>query len=216
MRKLDRDTAPAPICLSCYQHGKQNWGDLDPAHKQEIQQCLEKMQGSRCAYCEGPLDDLGRHIEHFRQKHVFPTLTFDWRNLYWSCDQTNSCGRYKDHDAGAYDPNDLIDPAQEDPDRFFRFRSDGTIHIRTADLSDKDRRRASETLRIFNLNPEHGRLRQMRRRALEAYQAQEPDILYALQECTPAERDAFISDELARTASDPFSAVIRHFFEAVR
>ncbi len=216
MRKLDRDTAPAPICLSCYQHGKQNWGDLDPAHKQELRQCLEKMQGSRCAYCEGPLDDLGRHIEHFRQKHVFPTLTFDWRNLYWSCDQANSCGRHKDHDAGAYDPNDLIDPAQEDPDHFFRFRSDGTIHIRTADLSDKDRRRASETLRIFNLNPEHGRLRQMRRRALEAYQAQEPDILHALEEFTPEERNAFISAELARTASDPFSAVIRHFFEAVQ
>jgi uncharacterized protein (TIGR02646 family) len=214
MRKLDRTSASAPVCLSCYQHGKHNWGDVQPAHKDLIRESLEEMQGRRCAYCEGPVDALGQHIEHFRTKHTFPSLTFDWKNLYWSCDQADSCGRHKDHDSGPYDPNDLIDPCREDPDRFFRFRSDGTIQVRT-DITDNEQHRARETLRVFNLNPTHGRLRQMRKRALEAYRAQDPDILEALETFESADREVIIAGELARTSSDPFSAVIRHFFERV-
>ena len=214
MRKLDRNSASPPVCLACYQHGKHNWGSVSSEHKDEIRVSLERMQGRRCAYCEGPVDTLGHHIEHFRAKGAFPKLTFDWSNLYWSCDKSDSCGRYKDHDSGPYDPDDLIDPCRENPDRFFKFRSDGTIQVRT-DIPDKEQHRAKETLRVFNLNPSQGRLRQMRMRALEAYTAQEPDILAALETLDPSERDAIIADELARTASEPFSAVIRHFFEQV-
>lgn len=214
MRKLDRSSASVPVCLSCYQHGKHNWGNVTSEQKDEIQKSLEEMQGRRCAYCEGPVDALGRHIEHFRTKHGFPALTFDWSNLYWSCEQSDSCGRHKDHSSAPYNPDDLIDPCREDPDRFFRFRSDGTIQVRT-DITEKEQRRAWETLRVFNLNPSHGRLRQMRKRALEAYKAQEPDILAVLETFESSERDAFIAEELKRTASEPFSAVIRHFFEQV-
>jgi len=214
MRQLDRNSALPPVCLTCYQHGKHNWGSVSLEHKDEIRASLEKMQGRRCAYCEGSVDSLGHHIEHFRAKGAFPKLTFDWSNLYWSCDASDSCGRHKDHDSGPYDPDDLIDPCREDPDRFFKFRSDGTIRVRT-DIPDKEQRRANETLRVFNLNPSQGRLRQMRKRALEAYTARDPDILAALETFEPSERDAIIADELARTASEPFSAVIRHFFAQI-
>src|SRR4051812_18958917 len=125
MRWLDRNAVPAPACLATYQHGLHTWDDVTPLDKSHIRAALEQMQGRRCAYCEGSLDALGRHVEHFRRKHAahFPHLTFVWTNLYWSCDQADSCGRFKDHGAGAYDPDDLIDPCVEDPDRLFRFRS---------------------------------------------------------------------------------------------
>lgn len=45
------------------------------------------------------------------------------------CDQADSCGHYKDSGAGAYNANDIIEPCVDDPDRFFRFRSDGTRPI---------------------------------------------------------------------------------------
>lgn len=212
MRKLDRSVAPPPACLGDYRHGTHTWGDVHGAHKQQIQAHLEKVQGRRCAYCEGPLDALGKHIEHFRKKSRYPALTFAWANLFWSCDQADCCGRFKDHDAGDFDPDEILDPSNDDPDRFFLFRSDGTIAVRRG-LSAKDRRRALETLRVFNLDPEHGRLRRMRQQALQTYQAVEPGILAALAEFTREECRAFVAEELERTGDEPFSTVIRHFFE---
>lgn len=214
MRSLDRTAVAAPPCLGQYRHGTHTWGDVGPPDKQQIRAHLEQLQGRMCAYCEGPLDSLGQHIEHFRRKHHFPRLTFDWVNLFWSCDRDDSCGRFKDHDAGAYDSDDIIDPCLDSPDRFFRFRSDGAIDVRV-DLSLRDEHRARETLRVFNLDPNNGRLRAMRRRALEAYQGLEPDILQALEDFSPAERGAFLAEEVARTCGEPFSSVIRHFFEDI-
>ena len=214
MRKLDRAAVAAPPCLGRYKHGQDNWNAVDHSERQQIRDALERMQGRRCAYCEGPLDELGQHIEHFRSRDRHSTLTFAWTNLYWSCDRHDSCGRYKDHDARPYVPDDLIDPCFDDPDRFFRFHSDGTIAVRH-DLPAADRRRAVETLRVFNLDPGHGRLRSMRQRVAEAYQAVEMGILDALIDCSEAERREFIEDEIARTADQPFSTVIRHFFETV-
>src|SRR5438105_4358499 len=110
MRKLDRGNVPAPVCLANYQVGAHTWNSLTYEDKEQIRQSLEQLQGRRCAYCEGSLDALGQHIEHFRRKGIghFPQFTFSWSNLYWSCYQDDSCGRFKDHSAGAYNPNDLI------------------------------------------------------------------------------------------------------------
>ncbi len=214
MRKLDRIGVPAPPCLARYQHGRDRWDDIGPADKEQIRAQLERMQGRRCAYCEGDLDALGRHIDHLRTRHAFPRLTFAWLNLFWSCDQSDSCGRHKDHDAGPYRPEDLLDPCEDDPDRFFRFRSDGTVQVRPG-LSSADARRARETLRVLNLDPEHGRLRAMRRRALDVYCALEPGILECLATSSEIERREYIAEELRRAAGQPFSAVVRHFFEDV-
>jgi uncharacterized protein (TIGR02646 family) len=169
---------------------------------------LELWQGRRCAYCEGPLDVLGQHIEHFRRKHHFQHLTFSWTNLYWSCDQSDSCGHYKDHGAGPYNPNDLIEPGIDDPDRFFRFRSDGTIQSRPG-LSPLDQHRAHETLRVFNLHSAYGRLRNMRKRAAATYLG----LLEDLDALTVEERQEYVRLEIHASAGEPFCTVIRHLFE---
>jgi uncharacterized protein (TIGR02646 family) len=216
VRRLDRRAVSPPACLREYKHGRDAWGDLtkNAPHREELHARLEQLQGTRCAYCEGPLDTLGKHVEHFRPRGKCPHLTFDWANLFWSCYQDDSCGRFKDHGAGTYDPDDLLDPCSDDPDQFFRFRSNGEIELRKG-LSKRDNRRAKETLRVFNLDPQHGRLRQMRARALKTYMGLEPDILAALEEFDPDERSVLILEELSRIHHEPFSTVIRHLFEEV-
>ncbi len=168
------------------------------------------MQGRRCAYCEGSLDLLGQHVEHFRRKRKHPLLTFTWSNLFWSCDRSDSCGHHKDQGDRVYEPADLIDPCVDDPSRFFRFRSNGTINVREG-LSERDRFRAEETLRVFNLHPEHGRLRNMRMAAASRYLSTVEDLA-ALE---PAERSAFAQLEIEATTAEPFSTMIRHMFEGV-
>ena len=207
MRKLDRTNIPAPNCLAQYNHGQQTWADVGPAEKQSIRLHLEQMQGKRCAYCEGSLDALGNHVEHFRPKGQHPHLTFDWGNLYWSCDRHDSCGHHKDNGAGAYNVDDLIDPCCEEPERYFRFRSDGTISVRSG-LSPYDERRARETIRVFSLDAEWGRLRRMRKEAVIGYVISANEALDA--GYTPDEIKDLFADELEATASLPFSTAIRH------
>lgn len=207
MRKLDRNSAAAPNCLAQFRHGQDTWNDVGGAEKSSIRASLEQMQGRRCAYCEGDLDALGQHIEHFWRKAHYPALTFEWTNLYWSCDQADSCGHYKDHGAGAYNAADLIKPCCDNPDAYFRFRSDGAISVRPG-LSQHDRHRAEETLRVFGLNPQWGRLRNMRKQALAGYIAAVDEARKA--ELSADEMKAYFTEELEQTVGLPFATAIRH------
>jgi uncharacterized protein (TIGR02646 family) len=210
MRKLDRATATAPGCLASYAHGRDNWGDVSHDDKQQIHASLEQMQGRRCAYCEGPLDSLGKHIEHFRRKSLFVHLTFAWPNLYCSCDQNDSCGHFKDQGADPYDPGDLLDPCADDASLFLHFRSDGTIDVRLG-ISAADAHRARETLRVFNLHVKFGRLRSMRKQVASMYLS----TVEELATWSPDERREYARHEIQATASEPFSTVVRHMFEDV-
>lgn len=205
MRKLDRTAATIPACLASCDYNTHRWDDAPSLDKAQIRNSLEQMQGKRCAYCEGGLDQLGQHIEHFRRKGVFRDLTFSWENLYWSCDQNDSCGHYKDHGAATYNPVNLVDPCHDDPDYFFKFHADGAIHIRTG-LSPQENHKAAETLRVFNLNPEYGRLRNMRKGAVSGY----VQMVDGVTGFTRDDMREFFRDELAATAHLPFSTAIRH------
>lgn len=209
MHQLDRTAVPSPACLASYNHGTQNWGQVTPDHKDEVRTHLEQLQGRRCAYCEASLDTFGQHIEHFRRKSLFPTLTFAWTNLLWSCDCSDHCGHFKDHGAGSYDPDDLIDPTIHDPERFFWFFSDGSIRLRTG-LNDSERNRANETLRVFNLDSEHGPLRHMRRAHCTGYIRAGEEIAEVAQVSPPEEWLPFLEEELANTRHLPFATAIKH------
>lgn len=217
MLRLERSLVAEPACLRNY-YATDTWEEVAPADKAQIRAALETLQGRRCAYCEGSLDELGAHIEHFRRKgrptapspaRSFPQLTFEWSNLYWSCDQKESCGQYKDHGAGAYEVAELLEPGVDDADAYLRFRSDGTIHVRGKDPTAC--RRAEETLRVFNLQPRRGRLRAMRKRAAAQYLALADDLALF----TPTERAQLLQDELARASGEPFFTTIRHMLEDV-
>jgi uncharacterized protein (TIGR02646 family) len=188
--------------------GHHTWKDLAPDDRKEIREALEEMQGRRCAYCEGDLDNLGQHIEHFRQRARFPGDMFQWRNLFWSCECLDSCGKHKDS-CSPYLASDLIDPSQEDPERFFLFISDGSISVR-ANISAQEQKRAVETLRIFNLNPAHGRLRRMRQMAVSGYLDSAKEISELAQFFSINEVQKFFADEVAEASKYPFSTAIKH------
>lgn len=208
MRRLQR--GPAPSCLARFLHGRDTWCDVRDEDRAELWDALVAMQGNRCAYCECEIFLGGRHIEHFRQRGRHPAGTFDWRNLFGSCNSLDSCGKHKDT-CGVYDPACLIKADDEEPDDFFVFVKDGTIAVRE-ELHAPAKVRAEETLRIFNLDAQHGRLREMRRAAvlghwhtieeIAEFAASDPG-----NECGWRE---FLEGEVQNALGLPFSAAIRH------
>jgi uncharacterized protein (TIGR02646 family) len=234
MHKLNRSAIPEPPCLHGYDHHAQTWDDFThdgTGCKRTVRRRLQRMQarpfptdegddeayeipGLCCAYCES-LIFYGGHIEHFRRKNqnFFPELTFAWTNLFIACASEEHCGHYKDRSsADPYDPDDLIKPDEHDPEDSLYFHSSGRVRIRERDgMTAQDRRRASETIRVFNLDC--GTLRGARRRALKSYTVKNPNFLEELMLFETADRLQFITQEIEATRWDPHSSTIRHYFE---
>lgn len=162
------------------------------------------MQHGRCAYCEADLSN-ARHIEHFRQRHSYPQGTFEWNNLFGSCDRADSCGRHKDH-CGAYNHTELIKPDVADPEHFLVFAATGTVHAR-ASLADPARRKAEETIRVMNLN---GTLKQIRRTLLLQYLETAETFAAMASEHGDAAVLPMLEEELRNISLLPFATAIKH------
>lgn len=203
MRRLFR--GPAPHCLSNFKHGTHNWDDVDSTQKAQIWQCLDVMQGLRCAYCEAGIDHRDRHIEHFVQKGRDQTKTFAWSNLFGSCNRDDSCGRFKDGNGRPYRDQDLIKPDAEDPEAYLVFEPHGAVRPRKG-LAQADAVKASETIRIFNLD---GVLKAIRRVEVIGYlqTAEEIAEFFAID---PVLGQQCLDQELQATAHLPFATAIKH------
>lgn len=208
MHQLDRTHTPAPAGLNRYAFGVNDWNDLTVNDRQEIRAALELMQTRRCAYCECDLDIFEPHIEHFRQRSRYPQGTFEWDNLFWSCQRTDSCGKFKDS-CGPYNHEDLIKPDVEDPEHFFLFITSGAIKLRTG-LTAGEQHRANETLRIFNLDEQWGPLRKMRQIAVSGYLRTLEDLQELRAVFSPEEIEAHINSEFDYTRRLPFCTAIKH------
>jgi len=208
MHKLQRGAAP--LCLRNYRYNRDTWSNGTPtsAEKCEIWQELYAMQGNRCAYCEAAIALGGQHIEHFRQRSRYPQGTFQWDNLFGSCNRQDTCGKHKDG-CGPYNHQDLIKPDVEDPDKYFIFVTDGTIKVREG-LPANDKHRAEETLRIFSLDHDNGPLRHMRKRASAGYLQTAEEIKNIANEFPPEDWLPLLMAEIAATSQHPFATAIRH------
>lgn len=206
MHRLYRDPVP-PNGLTKYRHGQDMWSNTCPTQVERaaIWEKLIAMQGNRCAYCEGPICENQREIEHFRQRSRYPQGTFDWLNLFGSCKRAGTCGDHKDK-CGAYPHQDLIKPDVEDPEDFFVFTPSGAIRPR-ANLPPHDQQRAKETIRILGLD---GALNQIRRSEVAGYiQTAEA---FAEMAATFSEDEwlPLLQEEIQNTAHLPFATAIRH------
>ncbi len=213
MKRLHRGVAPE--VLTHYKHGQHNWEDVTPTDKAAIRDAIREMQCGLCAYCEGSLDALDQHVEHRCRKRRHPGRTFEWTNLFGSCDRKDSCGHFKDSGAAPhYECHVLLDPCVDDPDDYLIIRQSGRV-VPCPALSDAARHRAQTTIDVLNLNLDHdhgGRsLCAERARRLQFYLQREPDLLGALASFSVDEAEAIIVDEIAATAHEPFSTIIRHF-----
>ncbi|WP_411382228.1 retron Ec78 anti-phage system effector HNH endonuclease PtuB [Pseudomonas sp. MPB26] len=206
MRRLHRQDE-APSGLRRYRHGRDKWTRTCPTQEERdgIWASLELMQGPRCAYCEGPTSPGNRHIEHFRQRDRYPQGTYDWNNLFGSCERASTCGKAKDR-CGTYPPEVLIKPDIEDPDAFLVFTPGGTVEPR-AGLSARDHLRASETIRILGLD---GALNEIRRAELSGY-LQTLEYFVEIADTFPEEEwIQELQQEVSNAAHLPYATAIRH------
>jgi uncharacterized protein (TIGR02646 family) len=201
----------APLCLHHYRHGQNNWRDVKSDEKTEIWARLNAMQGNRCAYCEcairtGP-DNHHAHIEHFRQRSRHPQGTFEWYNLFGSCNHPESCGTHKDKQI--YHHRDLIKADQENPEHYLRFLPDGQV-VPANNLDPKEVQRANETIRVFNLN---GSLRQIRENHVMGYLNTAEELLGLSEVFEEEEWRPFLEQELRAISGQPFETAIRHVLQ---
>ena len=207
MHKLNRPIQPRG--LGQFAHGRNVWGDVLPVNKTEIWQSIDAMQQKRCAYCEIDIQTdrakRNAHIEHFRQRSNYPQGTFQWANIFGSCNRQDSCGKHKDG-LPAYDHQDLIKMDAENPEQFLKFSPDGNV-IPAKGLTHQEEHRAKETIRIFNLN---GALRQIRKNAVKGYIQTAEELASYAEEFEESDWRPLLEDELEKTASMPFATAIRH------
>lgn len=134
---------------------------------------LTREQFNQCAYTELPLEyeKNDSHIEHLKRKDsaFFPELTFEWTNLFVSCNFDDFGGRYKDEKylkGKTRDDNALIiNPSLENPSEYFELTNWGELTIKT-DLQGIAKSKAEETIKAFNLN--HNSLQERRREIIQS------------------------------------------------
>lgn len=213
MHKLDRSKAQVPTCLASPNGRK--YGQLHKPDKDSIRKALFEIQGERCAYCErrtGTGEKDG-HIEHFRNQANHGQLDLHWPNLYWSCNDTNSCGRHKDDcnikngtsTKAEFNPDHIINPGVDDPDDFLVFVYDGEVKPKEG-LGGQSLMKATESLRVFQI-ADSPYLRKSRADAVDSYVRS----LDFMTKYAPASIRAYTQSELDNKQHAPFYTAIRHF-----
>jgi uncharacterized protein (TIGR02646 family) len=154
MKKLTRHAGP-PF-LAQFIHGRDNWSVISQNNlTDDIWAHINQMQNGFCAYCECQLveDNKKRHIEHFFQKGKTSAVTFDWTNLFGSCNHSKRCGKHKDHDTNAklIDLNAVCKPDIDDASDFILFLTDGKVRPRST-LEQDELKVAENTIDVFNLD----------------------------------------------------------------
>lgn len=109
----------------------------------EIRDALESETRSKCAYCEGLINDVAySHIEHMRPKSLHPSLVCDWDNLTIACPKCNvNKGDYNSLTCPLLDP--YVDQVEEEiafggPFAFARGGPRSKATIVQLDLNRKD------------------------------------------------------------------------------
>lgn len=118
------------------------------AIKRVIRQALNKLQESRCVYCETRLVAGEGHIEHIQPKsgpNAQPSLCFEYTNFAHSCSTPNTCGQKKK--AGVLP----ISPGPGCNDDWTLSTGDGAIQPLTG-LSRRERHKVTQTRDMLGLN----------------------------------------------------------------
>lgn len=116
----------------------------------KVKKALEKMLFDKCAYCESVINIVTvGHIEHFKPKRFFQSLTFEWTNLLLSCPKCNDKAHKGDKFPAIAVGGPLIDPAADNPSTHFAFQYDP---VTKQALAIPKTNRGAVTEDIFKLN----------------------------------------------------------------
>lgn len=141
-------------------HNPKNWDGLAPDIRTNTRKyILENEQFNQCAYTELPLkyENNNSHIEHLKRKNsaFFPELTFEWSNLFVSCNSDDFGGKYKDmtylKGKSKTDNELILNVSLENPSAFFDLKEYGELTIKEG-LNANQIMKAKITIDAFNLN----------------------------------------------------------------
>lgn len=217
MRKLNRGSAPA--CLNNYRHGRDSWGSVSPNDKEAIWTQITAMQANFCAYCESLLNNKKKHIEHFFRRSQTPQRSFDWSNIFGSCDEPDTCGRYKDNKApSTINLYDVCKPDEADPSIYFFFSGDGSV-VPKEGLDTRQLNIAENTIQVFNLNGS-AKLTGKRREAARKEQYAVDKYYQLIRSSTTQDEDPELmqlfmeelNENLARINNEEHSAVLKQLW----
>lgn len=212
MRQLQRPDAP-PVLDELTRRGA-SWLHVAFDEKEAIRRPLNVMstRGGKvfCNYCESAIQPPKGHIEHLAARTSYPTLEFEWSNLFLSCDSNAHCGHFKDSPRGvAYSPSQVIHPDIDRPDDFLQYFSSGEVQPRQGVDPDSEAR-ALITIQALNLNEPD--LVQARAGLARQAEAMVFSYLDSIEQLTPAERAELFEQEIADFEGSPFLTTVRHFF----
>ena len=155
MKKINKSEVPKFLRNFIKKNKLVNWDGISKIRPNLRKHILETEQDLQCAYCESAItsDNFKSHIDHFKRRHYFPKLIFDYNNLLVSCNNSNHCASHKDSKIHSKDDyKNLINPVDEDPADYFKYYLNGNLRI--------ENKKAEFTEKIFNLN--HPGLKQQR------------------------------------------------------
>lgn len=182
MHQLIRPKRMPKTLRRAQKNRKRRWEQMRGKDRRQIWGKLHEMQDHFCAYCEAPLIREDSHIEHFYPRAKYPEYTFEWRNLFGSCNNSWTCGIYKDSgrnpDKVIHDM--IIKPDEENPRGYFRYYKNGRMGVRGG-LTDEAYHRGKATIRWFNLN--HNALTQLRARHLAPLKQLEAEFIVWYDHC---------------------------------
>lgn len=109
-----------------------------PAH-------FRRITRNHCSYCDSFMGHASRStIDHFLPKKHFPKLSYEWSNLYHSCDGCQRKGQRYDREALRPDARGYRF------NRYFCYASTGRLLV--VARTEGDRKRANATIELFQLN----------------------------------------------------------------
>ena len=170
MRWIDRGPAPATVAGYAEQftpgwveHYRQNRGQAPPdSFWREYRADLGARSNYECWYCgrqcAAAAGEKSPTVDHFRPRSKFPELTYQWSNWVFSCRRCNGykADRWPETGYGNATGFGYVDPGAADPaarpEQCFDYDGhNGHIEPRE-NLSERDNRKATDTIRDLRLN----------------------------------------------------------------
>ncbi len=113
-----------------------------------ILEILMLMTQEHCSFCDGfPISNTGDAIEHFKPSSVYPELAYQWENLYYICPKCNGAKGNR-FDVKILRPDEITYSFE----KYFSYNAKDAKLEPAFDISDEDKAKAEETIKIYKLN----------------------------------------------------------------
>ena len=124
MKKINKSEEPKFFRNFIKKNRPVNWDGINEIRPNLREHILESEQNWQCAYCESAITahPAKSEIDHFRLKHLFPELTFNYKNLLVSCKNPDHCASTKDSEVKSKEVyQKIVNPVDENPNEFFEY-----------------------------------------------------------------------------------------------